>query len=209
MTDTHWETARKLFREACMLRATGDEKGAVGILAKAMPEAVSAWMGTSSLPPQQKKGRLQKMFQEEMRSVDESVELCDMMLARFEETFALQVSTILHDFQMLLYDVFGLDTSGIRPPATATTPARKKPPAKKPAKAKPEEAPPQPTPDEMADRLRKFKEARLRTNKNWQSILFNDLEKIIDTVLEKQPKSAAKTAKPKTKRKSTRAKSAK
>ena len=89
MTDTHWETARKLFREACMLRATGDEKGAVGILAKDMPGAVSACMGASSRPDQEKKKQLQEMFQKEMRKVDESVELCDMMLSRFEETFAL------------------------------------------------------------------------------------------------------------------------
>lgn len=208
MTDTHWETARKLFREACMLRATGDESAAVAVLAKDMPGAVSAWMGASSLPPLQKKEELQEMFQEEMRRIDESVELCDMMLARFEETIALQIGSILHDFQTLLYDVFGLDTSGLKPPATTTAP-RKKPRAKAPSKKATKQAPPQPTPDEMAERLRKFKEARLRTNKNWQSILFNDLEKIIDTVLAEPPKSKAKTAKPKTQRKSTRAKTKK
>ena len=184
------------------------KKGAVGIL-KDMPGAVSAWMGASSRPDQEKKKQLQEMFQKEMRKVDESVELCDMMLSRFEETFALQVSTILYDFQMLLYDVFGLDTKNIRPPSAASTPPRKRPSVKKTGKKKSEDTQPQTTANQMAERLRNFKEARLRTNKNWQSILFNDLEKIIDTVLEEKPKSDKKTAKPKTKRKSTRAKTVK
>ena len=198
MTDNNWETARRLFREACFLRSMGDEKGAIGILSKDMPGAVSAWMGSSTLPQDEKKGHLQEMFQEEMRKVDESVELCDLMLGRFEETFALQVRSILYDFQILLYEVFGQDTAKIRQPSAQAPQTRKRLQSKGLA-SKPLEAAPRPSPEEMAERLRKFKEARLRTNKNWQSILFNDIEKIIDTVLEKQPKSKTRKSKPKSK----------
>jgi len=198
MTDTKWENTRKLFREACFLRASGDEKAAILILSKEMPDAVSAWMNSSTLDNGKKKGHLQAMFQEEMQKVDESVELRDLMLGRFEETFALEIRNVLHDFQILLHEVFGMDTSSIQAPGARPRPTRAKSPTKKSAQPKP-----RPSVDEMAQRLQKFKEARLRGNKNWQSILFTDIEKIIDTVLEEQTQS------PRKKRKTTTAKTAK
>jgi hypothetical protein len=208
MTNNHWENARKLFREACFLRSMGDEKGAIGILSKDMPGTISSWMADSKLTAGEKKERLQEMFQEEMRKVDESVELCELMLNRFEETFSLQIRSILYDFQLLIYEVFGLDTSSVRTPSEPIAPARKRTKGKAPSKKTAVPIPP-PSAEEMADRLRKFKETRLRTNKEWQSILFNDIEKIIDSVLDKEAQSRTKTtkSKPKTKRKSTRAKS--
>ena len=208
MINNHWETARKLFREACFLRSMGDEKGAIGILSKDMPGTISSWMADSKLTAGEKKERLQEMFQEEMRKVDESVELCELMLNRFEETFSLQIRSILYDFQLLIYEVFGLDTSSVRTPSEPIAPARKRTKGKAPSKKTAVPIPP-PSAEEMADRLRKFKETRLRTNKEWQSILFNDIEKIIDSVLDKEAQSRTKTTKPKpkTKRKSTRAKS--
>jgi len=208
MTNNHWENARKLFREACFLRSMGDEKGAIGILSKDMPGTISSWMADSKLTAGEKKERLQEMFQEEMRKVDESVELCELMLNRFEETFSLQIRSILYDFQLLIYEVFGLDTSSVRTPSEPIAPARKRTKGKAPSKKTAVPIPP-PSAEEMADRLRKFKETRLRTNKEWQSILFNDIEKIIDSVLEKEAQSRTKTtkSKPKIKRKTTRAKS--
>ena len=186
----------------------GDEKGAIGILSKDMPGTISSWMADSKLTAGEKKERLQEMFQEEMRKVDESVELCELMLNRFEETFSLQIRSILYDFQLLIYEVFGLDTSSVRTPSEPIAPARKRTKGKAPSKKTAVPIPP-PSAEEMADRLRKFKETRLRTNKEWQSILFNDIEKIIDSVLDKKAQSRIKTTKPKpkTKRKSTRAKS--
>jgi hypothetical protein len=208
MINNHWETARKLFREACFLRSMGDEKGAIGILSKDMPGTVSAWMADSQLTAGKKKERLQEMFQEEMRKVDESVELCELMLTRFEETFSLQIRSILYDFQLLIYEVFGLDTSSVRTPSEPIATTRKRAKGKAPSKKTAVPIPP-PSAEEMAGRLRKFKETRLRTNKEWQSILFNDIEKIIDSVLDKEAQSGTKTtkSKPKIKRKPTRAKS--
>lgn len=210
MNDTNWENARKLFRKACFLRATGDEAEAVKVLGNEMPGAVSAWTSSSGLPDAERKDLLQSMFQEEMQKVDESIELCDHMMTRFEASFQQQIGTILYDLQLLLYQGLGLDPSSIRqpefrpvapapiPPQATPTPPSKKPaaPAKAPSQEK--EAPKKPSPiprldpEVLAEKLTQFTQARKAANKDWQSILFNDVEKIIDTVLNEPPKSPSK-----------------
>ena len=212
MNDTNWENARKLFRKACFLRATGDEAAAVQVLGKEMPGAVSAWTQKSDLPDAERKLRLQNMFQEEMQKVDESIELCDHMMARFEASFQNQIGTILYDLQLLLYNGLGLDPSSIREPEVrpvtpvkfAPTPApQPATPASKPSDAAPdspkEDAKPKVPPKiprldpkELAEKLTTFTKARKAANKDWQSILFNDVEKIIDTVLNEPPESKSK-----------------
>lgn len=209
MNDTNWENARKLFRKACFLRATGDEAEAVKVLGTEMPGAVSAWASSSGLPDSDRKDLLQTMFQEEMQKVDESIELCDHMMARFEASFQHQIGTILYDLQLLLYQGLGLDPSSIRQPeflpvAPVPITPQPSPPAKKPtvpAKTPPlqeKETPKKPSPiprldpQALAEKLAQFTEARKAANKDWQSILFNDVEKIIDTVLNEPPESSSK-----------------
>ena len=221
MNDANWDNVRKLFRQACFLRGSGDEAGAVQILGKEMPGAVSAWSAKSRVPDDERKKRLQEMFQEEMQKVEEALELCDHMMARFEASFAQQIGTILYDLQILLYSGFGLDTSNIRMPEAQ--PARPLPTAPRPATAKPAPEPAKPTakqpakekgkvpepepeiletpaippkiprldPEALAEKLATFTKARKEANKDWQSILFNDVEKIIDTVLNEAPKSGS------------------
>ena len=221
MNDANWDNVRKLFRKACFLRGTGDEAAAVQILGKEMPEAVSAWSAKAGVPDEERKARLQTLFQEEMQKVDEALELCDHMMSRFEASYAQQISTILYDLQLLLYSGFGLDTSNLRAPEVQPVrplpavpqPAptqEEAPPAKAPAKKaaptpqkdpdpeptveqKPEKPPkiPRLDPEELAEKLATFTKARKEANKDWQSILFNDVEKIIDTVLNEAPKSGS------------------
>ena len=209
MNDTNWENVRKLFRKACFLRATGDEAEAVKILGTEMPGAVSAWAESSGLPDEDRKNLLQTMFQEEMQKVDESIEMCDHLMTRFEASFQHQIGTILYDLQLLLYQGLGLDPSSIRQPEfQPVTPVpitpKPAPPAKKPAtsaktpttqeKATPQKPSPIPRldPEELAEKLAQFTQARKAANKDWQSILFNDVEKIIDTVLNEPPESPSK-----------------
>jgi hypothetical protein len=211
MNDSNWDNVRKLFRQACFLRATGDESAAVKILGSEMPGAVSAWTQKSDLSDADRKLRLQSMFQEEMQKVDESIELCDHMMARFEASFQQQIGTILYDLQLLIYHGLGLDPSNIRTPEyRPVTPVMPVPaPVAKPSPVKgktkelpetlqPEEGPkvppkiPRLDPKELAEKLTTFTQARKAVNKDWQSILFNDLEKIIDTVLNEPPKSPSK-----------------
>ena len=210
MNDTNWENARKLFRKACFLRATGDEAEAVKVLGNEMPGAVAAWTQKSNLTDAESKNRLQAMFQEEMQKVDESIELCDHLMARFEASFQSQIGTILYDLQLLIYHGLGLDTSKIRepevraiprvpvaPPPKPTPTTASPDPAKPEDTAKPEEPAvppkiPRLDPEELAKKLTTFTKARKAANKNWQSILFNDLEKIIDTVLNEPPISKSK-----------------
>ena len=66
MINNHWETARKLFREACFLRSMGDEKGAIGILSKDMPGTVSAWMADSQLTARKKKEQQARNLNQEI-----------------------------------------------------------------------------------------------------------------------------------------------
>jgi methyl-accepting chemotaxis protein len=90
--DIYWEEIKRHFRRACLLRQEGRHDEAAVIMRETLPPVIENWNERCPDSPVEKRHRLEALFQEEMRRVEDACFIQETILGRLKDVFGEEVA---------------------------------------------------------------------------------------------------------------------
>lgn len=85
--DSRWEKVVRDFRQLCLLRRQERQEESETMMRQQLPHSISEWSRNDSADPDAKRARLDSMFQQEQRRMDDLWVMNELLSARLREDF--------------------------------------------------------------------------------------------------------------------------
>ncbi len=95
--DVYWEEIKRHFRRACLLRQEGRHEEAAQIMRETLPPVIEQWNTRCPDSPMEKRHRLEALFAEEMKRVEDACFIQETLLSRLQNAFGQQVESAMED----------------------------------------------------------------------------------------------------------------
>ena len=93
--DDRWEAIQRRFQEICILRRRGDNAQAGELMEKALSPLIVEWSTQDGSPPEEKRRRLQDMFEHEMDRIESAWTTREVLAKELFAPLKLQLSELV------------------------------------------------------------------------------------------------------------------